>query len=140
MAKIRSVTEIAQKWARVAPTRTEDYTAGVQNPKEDWQRATEAAKDNWKQAITQAAQKGSFEKGVRAAGTAKWQRKAIEVGSRRWPEGVSVAQPDYEAGFAPYVSVIQATQLPPRYPKGDPRNLERVKAIAMALRKKKEGS
>lgn len=140
MAKIRSATEIAAKWARVAPTRIEDYQAGVQNPREDWQRATLTAKDNWKQAIQAAAQKGSYEKGVSAAGTAKWQRKAIEVGARRWPEGVSAAQPDYEAGFAPYQQTIAATQLPPRYPRGDPRNLERVKAIAMALRKKKEGT
>ena len=39
----------------------------------------------------------------------------------------------------PYLETIAATQLPPRFAKGDPRNVQRVAAIAAALRKRKTG-
>jgi hypothetical protein len=38
------------------------------------------------------------------------------------------------------LDVIANTVLPPRGPKGDPRNLDRVKAITTALRAKKLAS
>ena len=50
-----------------------------------------------------------------------------------------VAGPDFEKGFAPYADVIRATALPPRFPKGDPRNYTRVQVIGTALRAKKVG-
>lgn len=137
MAEIRSVSSIRDKWTRVTPGRTEDYKIGIQNPKRDWANATEEQADVWRAAITEAAAKGLFAKGVRAAGTAKWKEKALAKGPGRFAEGVMVAGPDYEKGFKPYAEVIEATELPPRFPKGDPRNIARVSAIATALRKKK---
>jgi len=137
MAKIRSASEIAEKYARVTPGRSADYAAGVQNPKVDWKTATLAAEDSWVQGVQQAASERRFGKGVNRAGTDKWQRKAVELGAARWGPGVSAAKDDYEKNFAPYVAVIQGVQLPPRGPKGDPRNIERVAKIAMALHAKK---
>jgi hypothetical protein len=52
---------------------------------------------------------------------------------------VQIAKDDYAKGFGPYANVIAATTLPPRYPKGDPRNIERVSAIAQALHQEKVG-
>jgi len=46
---------------------------------------------------------------------------------------------DYEKGFAPYRDEIEKTALPPRYPRRDPRNIQRVATIAAALGKKKTG-
>ncbi|GAJ07046.1 unnamed protein product, partial [marine sediment metagenome] len=43
MAFIRSIEHIARKWATVTPGRTEDYRAGVENPRRDWGTATAAA-------------------------------------------------------------------------------------------------
>jgi hypothetical protein len=137
MAEIKSMTAIRDKWTRVTPMRTEDYKIGVQNPKRDWADATEAQEDVWKMAITEAAAKGMFGKGVRSAGTNKWREGALTKGPGRFAEGVMVAGPDYEKGFRPYAEVIAATDLPPRFPKGDPRNIQRVSVLATALRKKK---
>ena len=137
MARIRSASEIAEKYARVTPGRSADYAAGVQNPKADWKTATLAAENAWAQGVQQAASEGRFGKGVNRAGTEKWQRKAIELGASRWGPGVSAAKDDYESGFAPYADVIRSTSLPPRGPKGDPRNIERVAKLAMALHAKK---
>jgi hypothetical protein len=138
MANIKSTSSIADKWKRVTPQRTEDYDDGISNPRTDWATATKNAESRWKEGVQKAAGRGAFGKGVSGAGTERWQRKAKEVGSRRWAEGVQVAAEDYQRGFDPYAQVISSTSLPPRYPKGDPRNIQRVAAIAEALRKKKE--
>jgi len=137
MARIRSASEIAEKYARVTPGRSADYAAGIDNPKADWKSQTLAAEDAWAQGVQQAASEKRFGKGVAKSGTEKWQRKAKELGTSRWGPGVSAAKDDYEAGFSPYADVIRSTTLPPRGPKGDPRNIERVAKIAMALHAKK---
>lgn len=137
MPAIRPAREIAEKWRRVVPGRTEDYRRGVEAPKQDWETAAKAAEDRYREGVTAAAAEGRFSAGVSKAGTAKWKKRATELGPRRWSEGVTVAAPDYERGFAPYRDVIERTELPPRYPKGDPRNIERVAKIAAALHEQK---
>lgn len=128
---------VAEKWGRVTPQRIDDYLQGVQNPREDWQRATLAAAANQASAIQQAIKEKRFEKGVSKAGTQKWQAKTLKKGAERFGPGVQEGQDAYEVGIAPYLQTIEATTLPPRYPKGDPRNIERVKVMSDALRKKK---
>lgn len=139
MAEIKSIQAIQEKWGRVTPTRTEDYTIGIKNPKRDWAQAAAAAKESHKAAMTAAAQNDSYAKGVGKAGTARWQDRAIKKGPQRFAEGVVVGASDYGTGFAPYADVIKATTLTPRFPTGDIRNLDRVKTISQALRKKKVG-
>lgn len=139
MAEIKSITAIQEKWGRVTPQRSEDYTLGIKNPKRDWAKAAGDAKESHKAAMVTAATNDSYGKGVAKAGTAKWQAKAILKGPSRFSEGVIVGAPDYGAGFAPYADVIKATALTPRFPRGDIRNLDRVKVISQALRKKKVG-
>lgn len=133
MALIKPISRIAAKWAAVTPARSTEYEAGVKDPLKDWAKNTAASKDAYNAGVTAAIAKGRFEKGVAKAGNEKWQRKAIEVGPRRFAEGVSVAQPDYEKGFALFREVIEKTVLPPRFAKGDPRNIDRVRTMAAAL-------
>lgn len=137
MATIKSTASIASKWARVTPMRSQDYEEGVRNPKTDWANATAASEGNFETGVQRAIANKSFGKGVKKSGTAKWQEKTITKGTQRWGPGVSVAEKDYEEGFAPYAEVIAKTNLPPRFPKGDPRNIERVSKLATALHKKK---
>ena len=133
MAEIKPLSAIGAKWTRVTPGRTEDYKLGIQNPKRDWAAETEAAAGNWKAGIDAAQAKGLFEKGVAKAGTKKWQEKALKKGPGRFAEGVYIAGPDYEKGFAPYHDAIARVDLGPRYPRRDPRNIERVKRVVDAL-------
>jgi len=137
MAKIKDAAAIAAKWARVTPGRTSEYTEGIRNPRTPWASAAAAGSDNWKQGVTQAAAQDRFKKGVAAAGDGAWQAGALAKGPARFSEGVSIAEPAFAAGFAPYQQVISSLQLPPRMPRGDPRNLLRVAAVADALRKRK---
>jgi hypothetical protein len=139
MANIKDPRAIAQKWARVTPTRTEDYVTGIQNPRVPWAAATAAAEDRYKAGVTEAAAQGRFGKGVKNAGDATWQQNAIAKGPGRFAEGVAVGEASYQEGFAPYADVIRAVTLPPRAPRGSPQNLQRVAAITTALRKRKTG-
>lgn len=134
MPPIKPTTSIREKWQRVTPTRVTDYTAGVSAPTRDWAGATAAAEGSYEGGIQQAIAQKRFSKGVRESGSEFWQKKSVEVGSPRWPQGVQAAGGDYEAGFAPYRDAIERVQLPPRGPAGDPRNIERVSVIAKALR------
>ena len=133
MAEIKSLAAIRDKWTRITPGRVEDYKLGIQNPKRDWEQETIAGKENWKAGVDAAAAKGLFEKGVAQAGTKKWQAKALKKGPGRFAEGVYIAGPDYEKGFAPYRTAIAAVDLGPKFPRRDPRNMERVKRVVDAL-------
>jgi len=140
MAEIKSLATIREKWARVTPGRTEDYKLGIQNPKRDWEEEAVAGKGNWKAGIDAAATKDLYAKGITRAGTAKWKSRSLEKGPGRFAEGVYIAAPDYEKGFAPFREAIARTDIGPRFPKRDPRNLERVKKIVDALVKEKLGA
>lgn len=139
MAEIKSLADIAEKWTRVTPGRVEDYKLGIQNPKRDWAEEAEAGKDNWKAGIDAAAAKDLFSKGIARAGTSKWKEKSLKKGPSRFAEGVYIAGDDYKKGFAPYREAIARTDLGPRFPKRDPRNLDRVKRIVAALISEKLG-
>jgi len=133
MPPIKPISDIASKWARVAPTRQEDYLKGVQSPRVQWEPAATAADPQYKAGVQAAVAANRYTAGIRTAGNAKWSRKAIELGPSRFATGTQAAQPDFEKGFGPYRTVIEGVTLPPRRPKGDPGNIERVRAIASAL-------
>lgn len=137
MPAIKATSEIAEKWSRVTPQRTEDFEIGVKNPRRDWATQTKAAEGAYAQGVQTAIQEKRFGKGVDKAGTGKWQENTATKGVDRWGPGVQAGQDAYEAGFSPYANRIQSTKLPPRFPKGDPRNIERVRVMAAALRNQK---
>lgn len=139
MAAVKPGADVASKWARVTPQRAEDYKLGVMNPRTPWAAAARGAEDRYKTGVNDGITRGAFGKGVTAAGDQKWQRKSVEKGPTRFAEGVSLSAPDYQAAVQPYLDTIAGTQLPPRFAKGDPRNVERVRAISQALRKRKTG-
>jgi hypothetical protein len=139
MPAVKPVSQASDKWVRRAGQAAPDYQKGVQNPRTSWAEATVAAADAQAAGVQNAISNGSFEKGVSAAGNAKWQRKASTVGAQRFGPGVAAAKGDYESGFAPYAAVIQGVTLAPRGAKGDPRNYERVTAIGNALHDAKQG-
>lgn len=139
MANIRTIEQIAHKWATVTPQRTMDYEQGVRSPKADWATSTAAAEDSYNAGVQRAIAEKAFGKGVRKAGSEKWQAGAINKGTQRWGPGVAMSEPQYAAGFAPFRDAIERLTLPPRYARRDPRNLNRVKAVVDAMIKAATG-
>lgn len=138
MPEIKSLDRMSQKWRRQSAAATPEYQFGVENPKKDWATETAKAEENYKAGVIKAANAGSFGKGVKKAGTSKWQENTLKKGVTRWADGINQSASAYEEGFAPYREVIKATNLPPRYPKGDPRNIARVAKMAEVLHAKKQ--
>jgi hypothetical protein len=135
--EVMELSAIVAKWNARTSIAGPEYEAGVRSPKTDWASATAAAKDNYKAGVTEAIAAGSFEKGVRAAGTPKWQERTLTLGVARWPSGVAASQDSYRSAIEPFISALRSLALPPRYAKGDARNLQRVNVIATALHKLK---
>jgi hypothetical protein len=135
MPKVRSGS--SQRWVDHASRATEDYVQGVSNPRVDWATATKNAESTYEQGITDAISKKRFGKGVLRVGSASQIAGAVGKGQQRYAGGITEAQGKYASRVQPYLDVIANTTLPPRGPKGDPRNLDRVKAITTALRNKK---
>ena len=140
MAGIRPIDKVANKWGEVTPLRASQYADGVQNPRRDWATSAGAANATYARAVTVAAQAGRYGAGVKKAGSDKWQKKALSKGPNRFSEGVMLGKADFQEGFAPYHEVIARTELPPRGPKGDPANINRVAVIAKALSDKKQST
>lgn len=137
--KIKSVSEIAAKYARVTPQREPDYTEGIEDTSPDeYESATLAAEDIYERGVAEAIRRKAFGKGVRGSGP-RWREKSLDLGPRRFAEGTAAAADEYAEGFEPFRDVIAGITLPPRGPAGDPKNIERVRAITEALRKKKVG-
>jgi len=137
MPKVRPGADA--KWARRTSSATEEYTAGVQNPRADWATQAVAAAPVQHAAVQQAIADGRYAKGVQAAGSVRWQSKSVSKGASRFASGVTDAQGDYAKAVAPYLEVAANTILPPRGPKGDPKNIERVRVMANAMRNRKLG-
>lgn len=138
--KMKAITDIASKWVRRASAASPEYEAGVRSPKEDWMAETVAAEPAFEAGISDAIGRKAFGKGVREAGTEKWQRKTLAVGPARFGPGVSAAQSDFAAGFGPYRDAIERIVLPVRGRRGDPANIERVRVLADALHSQKVGA
>jgi len=139
MPPVKSLNKISEKWARQAQSATPSYEDGVRNPRRDWGSATAEANDAYKKGIQQSIAQDRFLKGVKAAGTAKWQENTLAKGPGRWADGISKSTGAYETGFKPYRDVIERTQLPKRGAKGDPANINRVAVMAKALHDTKIG-
>ncbi len=137
MAAIKPLEKIAAKWATVSGRSGAEYEDGVRNPRNDWQKSTAAANAAWKQGVNQAVSEDRFATGVGRTPSSKWQDAAVSKGVSRYQAGVQLAQQAYSDGFAPFAQVIAGITLPPRGPKGDPNNIQRVAVIADALHKAK---
>lgn len=131
--RVKSSADIAAKWSRVSAQRDTDYKDGVSDPGVEWARNAAAAEETYVQGVTEAAGRGAFAKGIAKAGDEKWRRKTVEIGTARWSPGIRAAVQDFEKGFEPFRDALERIELPPRAPRGDPRNLERVAAVARAL-------
>ncbi|MGH9492613.1 MAG: hypothetical protein ACRD2K_03850 [Terriglobales bacterium] len=135
--RLKPTAQIVDKYVRQAAGATADYKSGVQTPKRDQAEAAAASADSYAQGVQAAIADNRFQTGVQAAGTAKWTRKAAGVGADRYAGGVQAAKTDYQSGVEPYLQTISGLDLPPRRPRGDPGNIQRVQAVNAALRARK---
>lgn len=140
MVAIKSLAEIADKWAKETPARAPYYEAGIKAPTKDW--ATEAVEGQqaYEDAMRDPAVLALRSKKIAEVGTGKWQRKTLAVGPTRFRTGVPAAKEDYQKGMTEAHNVISAWVPPARGPRGDPKNYEIVKSIGDALHRQRMGT
>jgi hypothetical protein len=129
-----------ERWVRRTSAATSDYQSGVQSPRVSWKAATAAAEAAHVAGVQKAIQEKRFAKGVARTSDQDWAAAAAGKGAERFAGGVAAGQADYEKGISPYIQTIETVQLPPRGPKGDPRNYQRVQKLGEALHAKKLSS
>jgi len=130
---IPPITDIANKWKTITPTRVADYEAGIRNPRRDWLINTANAGSRWINAMQMQSTWQAWANGISKCGHAGWKAATIAKGIPRWGQGVTASGNKYQDGFAPYRDCISNLDLPPRGPAGAPQNLERVRVISEAL-------
>jgi|SRR5215471_979859 len=131
---IKPLATIVQKYVQRASAAGQAYVDGVNNPRQDWQQSTAASANTWAAGVQAAITDGRFVSGVNLAGDAKWSTRSTTVGAQRYPGGITAGQQSYSAGIQPFLQLLSTLNLPPRAPKGDPANLQRVSAVDVALR------
>lgn len=129
----------ARKFATRGAAAGQDYANGVRGSGGRWQAGAVAGEQNYAQGVNEAIAQGRFKKGVQDAGAAKFEERAATVGAQRFPQGIQNAEQSWAQNTAPYLQAIASATLPPRGPKGDPRNQQRSAMMAEILRKRKVG-
>ena len=129
MVKTIGVERTVKKWLARARVARPDYEEGIKSPKEPWETKAIAAKETYKAAITAPDVPELFVRGIKRAGTARWQDMALKKGADRYTTGVELSQDYYRGQMADILGVIERITLPARAPRGDVRNLDRVKKI-----------
>lgn len=121
------------KWRDHTSKATEDYVQGIKNPRRSWGKTTCEASERYKAGVNKAHSRGAFRRGVKRKGTKGWRIPSVQKGPRRWLKGIFGSGDDYAKGFKPYHRMIPSVFMPKRFPRGDPRNLDRVKAMSTAF-------
>jgi hypothetical protein len=131
---IKPLATIVAKYVQRASGAGQAYTDGVNNPRTPWAASTVASANSWSSGVQMAITDGRFVSGVQAVGDTGWQSKANTIGAQRYPGGITAGQQKYSANIQPFLQLLSTLNLPPRAPKGDPANLQRVAAVDTALR------
>jgi hypothetical protein len=135
--RVTALNLIVEKWRRNASNARPSYEEGIQNPRFPWANSASKAKQTYADAVQRAIELDLYSKGVQAAGDEKWRTRSLSLGAARYTAGIAASQSAYEMGFAPYRQVLEGLNLPPKYARGDERNIERVAVIARALHDKR---
>jgi hypothetical protein len=136
---VKDAATAARKFATRGAAAGADYANGVRGSGQRWQAGSAAGAQNYAQGVNEAIANNRFAKGIQEAGPAKFEERAATVGAQRFPQGIQGAEATWAQNTAPYLQTIASANLPPRGPKGDPRNQQRSAMMAELLRKRKVG-
>ena len=131
---VKDAASSAQKWSTRAANAMPDYQAGVQGAGQRWADGSTSSEQAYVSGVTSAANAGSYGKGVRKAGAAKYQDRATKFGPQRFQQGVQGSAPDYQKGVQPFITALNSTQLPPRGARSGSQNIARVQAVIDVMR------
>jgi len=121
------------KWTIRTSASTPDYIKGVKNPRRSWGKTCCESAGRYKSGADKAHSRGAFKRGVKKRGLVGWRAKTLLKGPSRFYRGVVDGANTYARGYGPYHAHFPSIFLPKRFPRGDPRNIGRVGAVATAM-------
>lgn len=121
------------RWRHRTAEASGEYIEGVKNPRRSWGKCTCEAQDRYKAGVDKAHGRGAFKKGVKKTGLVGWKVKTLLKGPARFAEGVHGAGDAFAKGYKPYHSHFPSIFMPTRFPRGDPRNIQRCAAVTRAF-------
>ena len=134
---VKSLAATQRKWGEVTPARSQEYATNAAASGPRWEQGALAAAPNYGAAVRAGNIEARLSAGIRRAGAAKYARKIRDVGAGRFGTGVSAAVQDFGAAVGPYLQAIASVDLPPRRPRGDPGNYQRVNAVGTTLHQRR---
>jgi len=134
---VKPLEDTVRRWVEETPRRSPYYEAYTPAAASRWEANATAAAPVYKAAVTAPDIDRRFAGGIKRVKASKFERKVRAVGVARFGPGITAAREDYSSGVSPYLSELAALDIPPRKPRGDPGNLERVRAIFDSLHKKR---
>lgn len=103
---VRTSKEASEKWAERIRASGKWMKAGVEHPREDWAEKAKAAKAKRDAGLSLAMAEDRINKGIDAAGTAKWSKRTKEVGVARWTADAPKAEVEYGGAMGDVLSAI----------------------------------
>lgn len=126
-------TRVCNRWQSHTAEASGEYTRGVQNPRRPWGKCTCEAADRYKTGVDRAHSQGAYRKGVKKRGSMGWRARTLRKGPTRFADGVMGAGDAYARGYKPYHAAFPSIFMPKRFPRGDPRNIQRCRTVCTAM-------
>lgn len=104
-AGIKPLDQTVAKWQRRVQAAQQDYIAGVRAPRRSWVQGSLAASGRRNAGLQAAISDGRIDRGIQAAGDAKWQTNTVAKASN-WQQGVSNAGGKYSQAMGRVYSMI----------------------------------
>lgn len=104
---VRTASEASEKWAERIRASGKWMKTGVEKPREDWATKAQAAKAKRDAELMSAIAEDRINKGIAAAGTPKWQKRALDVGVPRWTSDAPKAEATYRSKISDVLSAVE---------------------------------
>ena len=140
MVDVKPINDVVTKWETRSGGATQDYTKGAVAAANKYATEAGAAAPNYQAGVTASFGRNAYQTGVQKAGAAKYSMGVTKKGGARYAGGITAGKESFSQGMTGVLSTLQGVTLPARGPRGSPGNIQRVAAIASALRAAKVGS
>lgn len=130
--RIKPAASSQQKYVTNTGSAVSAYTAGIQNPRRDWQTATAAAEQTYDAGVQAAIASQRFSKGITPDAATKQKQNATTLGAQRYPQGTSNAAPNWAKNTQPVLDAMSQVPDMPRGPKMSQQNFDKQHAFAAA--------
>lgn len=138
---MKTANDAVAKWQTRAGSASQDFAEGAQSTDKDQAQRAIAAKEVYKTALTESFGRDAYAKGLGRSGKQGWLQGIQQKGAQNFSTGVSsnLARDKYVTNSSKFDAARKAADSLPRGARGSASNLQRVTAVANALRAVKVG-